>query len=216
MLEEIKATLVRKKVFEADEDREHTFEETKDLLGRLHRPDSGDHGPRFNGLLGPYSGHDDSASGPSRHGEEPAKAPEDSHPADTEKSLALRVILKLVYALDLKILHGAVRFMLLKDENVNISATNIRDFFKDKIENLDFCKKHECFSINIEDLGINISPSTNNEMIVKVNSDNVMISNSSFPNCLSIFEDVSLKLIIPLGKSLMKNLCNWSIQIECQ
>lgn len=53
-------------------------------------------------------------------------------------------------------------------------------------------------------------------MIVTLESDDIMVSNTSFPNCLSIFEQVSLVLRIPLEKSLMKHLCNWTISIDCQ
>ena len=72
----------------------------------------------------------------------------------------------------------------------------------------------EWFSINANDVGIDVSPSTNNEMILNLNSEQVTLTNASFPNWLSIFEDVTLVLSIPLDSKLTKNLWNWCISIE--
>lgn len=81
--------------------------------------------------------------------EENAKTQEDAND-DNKKNIIMRFLLKFIYSLDLKIAHGLLKFMVLKDENFNISATNIRNFFNEKLDNQEFCKKYECFSVNVE------------------------------------------------------------------
>ena len=185
MLEEIKAILVRKGIFEPDKDREPGFGDLKE----------------------------DTSSTTSKEKTEDARV-QDS--GESKKGIIVKFFLKFVYSLDLKIKGGVMRFLLLKGENLNVSTTNIKDLFYGKIDNIEFLQEYEWFSVNWEDVNVDVSPSTNNEMIINLNSDQVTVSNTSFPNWLSIFEEVSLSFRIPLDKNLMKNLWNWCIGIECK
>ena len=185
MLEEIKAILVRKGIFEPDKDREPGFGDLKE----------------------------DTSSTTSKEKTEDARV-QDS--GESKKGIIVKFFLKFVYSLDLKIKGGVMRFLLLKGENLNVSTTNIKDLFYGKIDNIEFLQEYEWFSVNWEDVNVDVSPSTNNEMIINLNSDQVTVSNTSFPNWLSIFEEVSLNFRIPLDKNLMKNLWNWCIGIECK
>lgn len=190
MLEEIKAVLVRKGIFEPDKDRDTTFDDQRET-------DTVNTG----------------SSTPRERAEENTFVP-DENEEEGKKGFIIKLVLKFVYSLDLKIFKGKMRFLLLKDEKFNVSAANIKDYFYDRIDNTEFLENYECFTVSVEDLAVDVSPSTNNEMIVNIHSDHVMLSNTSFPNCLSIFEEVCFNLRIPLEKSLTKYLCNWCIGLE--
>ena len=187
MLEEIKATLVRKGIFEPDKDREMGFE---------------------------YFKEEATSTFSKEKSEESSKAPDPI--VENKRSVIVKLFLKFVYSLDLKIKNGVMRFLLLKGENLNVSTTNIKDFFYGKIDNPEFLQENECFSVNSEGVNVDVSPSTNNEMIINLNSDQVTVTNICYPNWLSIFEEVTLVFRIPLDKNLMKNLWNWWISIECK
>lgn len=53
---------------------------------------------------------------------------------------------------------------------------------------------------------VDISPSTNNEMIIAASADTLTMTNNSFPNNLSIVETFTLTFKIPLEASKMKYL----------
>ena len=178
MLEKIKAILVRKGIFEPDKDREATFEDMK---------------------------QDDSSNLPNDVKSEESKAQD--IPLDGKKGFLVKLLLKFIYSLDVKICKGTMRFLLLKGENLNISSANINDLFSDKIDNAEFLQNYEWFSVNSEEVWIDISPSTNNEIIVNLTSNQITHINS-------IFEDVTLIIRIPLDPKLTKNLWNWCIGIE--
>jgi hypothetical protein len=138
MLEEIKATLVRKGIFEADKDREQTFEESKENQARSNRAEFKENSPRLNMLLRQYVGNNETANSSTRNlSEEGIKFPDDQEESG-KKSFIIRFFLKFVYSLDLRVFQGCMKFFVLKDENFNVSATNIKEFFNDKIDNDEF------------------------------------------------------------------------------
>ena len=206
MLEEIKAMLVRKGIFEPDKDRENSFERADENQFNVQeemKENTNENLRNRQNLIGIETRHSSTRS----YENEPAKPQE--QPEIENKSFFTRLVFKIIYRLDLKITSGKAKFLLLKDESVNISSANIHEFFTQKIDNIRFCKENECFSINVEDLKIDISPSTTNELIVCASADSVTMTNISFQNNLSIIETVKLTIKIPLEKSLMKYLCNW-------
>jgi len=175
MLEEIKATLVRKGVFEDEPDQQ--FEESKEANQRGNKADFHDTSNHVNALLKQYIGKNDTGNSSSHHGEEETKGQEDPRSDHDQKSMVLRFFLKFIYSLDIKVIEGAVRFFLTK-EKIEIASINVKDFFQGKLDNLEYRKINECFSVSIEELSVDVAPSTNNEMIVHVESDSLMISNS--------------------------------------
>jgi hypothetical protein len=124
-----------------------------------------------------------------------------------KKGYIIKLIFKFIYSLDLSIKEGKVRFLVFKNEDLNVTAANIKDFFYKKLDNEEFLTKYECFTINSHDwVIIDISPNTEYEIIVSINAPTVMLSNTCYPNSHSIAEELRLTLRIPPGKELMKNV----------
>ncbi|CAI2377772.1 unnamed protein product [Moneuplotes crassus] len=213
MLEEIKAILVRKRIFDPDTDRENSFENADDNQFDVGREETKET-PGFE-----RTNRQSPAGIETRHSSTRSLDREPTRNLDNieiKKPFMSRLISRLIYSLDLKIFDGKAKFLLLKDESLNISSTDIQEFFNEKVDSTLYCKDRECFCINVQDVVIDISQSTNNQMIVKASADTVTATNVSFPNNLSIAETVSLTFTIPLEASEMKNLCNWCINIDCQ
>lgn len=91
---------------------------------------------------------------------------------NSKKGFFIRLLFKFVYSLNLKIKEGKIKFVVLKDEDLNVSAANIKEYFYQKLDNKVFMSKYECFTIGVDDyLVIDISPNTDYAMLVNIHAD---------------------------------------------